>query len=60
MDKIGKEKCRIVVDFKALNEVTINEIHKILHINEILDKLGQSEFFTTIDFATGFYKIPQS
>lgn len=55
----GKEKCQLVVDFRALNEVTINEMHSIPYINEILDKLGQSEFFTTIDLASGCYQIPQ-
>ncbi|KAL4134959.1 hypothetical protein QTP88_006639 [Uroleucon formosanum] len=37
-DASGKEKFRIVIDFKALNNVTINEFHPLPNITEILDQ----------------------
>ena len=40
-DASGKQKFRIVVDFRALNEVKLNEFHPLPNITEILDQLGQ-------------------
>ncbi|KAL4092434.1 hypothetical protein QTP88_026935 [Uroleucon formosanum] len=50
-------KFRIVVDFRALNKVTINEYHPLPNITEILDQLGQCNLFGIIDLASGFYQI---
>ncbi|KAF0698932.1 Uncharacterized protein FWK35_00030627, partial [Aphis craccivora] len=40
-DASQEEKFRIVVNFRALNNVTINEYHPLPNITEILDQLGQ-------------------
>jgi hypothetical protein len=58
IDASGLEKFRVVVDFRALNEVTINEFHPLPLITEILDQLGQCHLFSVIDLASGFYQIP--
>ena len=58
LDATGVQKYRIVVDFRALNKVTINEFHPLPNITEILDQLGQSQLFSVIDLASGFYQIP--
>ncbi|KAL4154100.1 hypothetical protein QTP88_001933 [Uroleucon formosanum] len=50
-------KFRIVVDFRALNKVTINEYHPLPNITEILDQLGQCNLFSITDLASGFYQI---
>lgn len=60
IDVSKNEKFRIIVDFNALNEVTIIEMHQIPRVNEILDKLGLSELFTTVDLSSGFYQNPIS
>ena len=39
-DASGKQKFRVVIDFRALNEVTLNEFHPLPNITEILDQLG--------------------
>lgn len=57
-DATGIEKFRIVVDFRALNDVTINEYHPLPNITEILDSLGKSQLFSVIDLASGFHQIP--
>lgn len=57
-DVSGKEKFRIVIDFRALNEMTLNEFHPLPNITEILDQLGQCELFSVIDLASGLYEIP--
>jgi len=60
MDASGKEKFRIVIDFRALNQVTLNEFHPLPNITEILDHLGQCQLFSVIDLASGFFQIPLS
>uniref|UniRef100_A0A2H8THY5 RNA-directed DNA polymerase n=1 Tax=Melanaphis sacchari TaxID=742174 RepID=A0A2H8THY5_9HEMI len=57
IDNSGKQKFRIVVDFRALNEVTINEFHPLPNITEILDQLGQCQLFSVLHLSSGFYQI---
>ena len=57
-DASGKKKWRIVVDFRKLNEVTIGDSFPIPVISEILDTLGNSKYFSTIDCASGFLQVP--
>lgn len=56
-DASGKKKWRLVVDYRKLNEVTIDDRYPIPNIDEILDKLGKCMYFTTLDLAKGFYQI---
>lgn len=56
-DASGKEKWRIVVDYRKLNEKTIDDRYPIPNIEEILDKLGRSMYFTTLDLKSGFHQI---
>lgn len=58
MDTSGKQKWRLVVDYRKLNDVTVSEIYPIPHITDILDQLGPSKYFTTLDLASGFHQIP--
>jgi len=58
VDASGKQKWRIVVDFRRLNEATIGDNFPIPLISEILDTLGNSKYFSTIDCASGFLQIP--
>jgi len=57
LDASQTPKFRIVVDFRALNKITINEYHPLPNITEILDQLGQCNLFSIIDLASGFYQI---
>lgn len=56
-DASGNKKWRLVVDYRKLNEATIDDRYPIPNIDEILDKLGKSMYFTTLDLAKGFYQI---
>jgi len=56
-DASGKKKWRIV-DFRKLNDVTIGDSFPIPVISEILDALGKSKYFSTIDCASGFFQVP--
>lgn len=56
-DASGKTKWRLVVDFRKLNEKTIDDKYPIPNLTDILDKLGKCQYFTTLDLASGFYQV---
>lgn len=57
-DASGKKKWRLVIDYRKLNEKTIDDRYPIPNITEILDKMGKCVYFSTLDLASGFYQIP--
>lgn len=44
-------------DYRKLNEVIIDDKYPIPNIDEILEKLGRCQYFTTLDLAEGFHQI---
>lgn len=56
-DASGKQKWRVVIDYRKLNEKTINDKYPLPNISDILDKLGKSQYFSTLDLASGFHQI---
>lgn len=56
-DASGKIKWRLVVDFRKLNEKTINDKYPIPNITDILDKLGKCQYFSSLDLASGFFQV---
>lgn len=57
LDASGKQKWRVVVDYRKLNEKTINDKYPLPNITDLLDKLGRCQYFTTLDLASGFHQI---
>jgi hypothetical protein len=57
-DASSRKKWRIIVDFRKLNAVTISDSFPIPVISEILDALGKSTYFYTIDCASEFLQVP--
>lgn len=57
IDASGKQKWRLVVDFRKLNEKTLDDKYPIPNISDVLDKLGKCQYFTTLDLASGFYQV---
>lgn len=57
MDATGKQKWRIVVDYRKVNEKTVDDRYPLPNINDILDKLGRCQYFSTLDLASGFHQI---
>jgi hypothetical protein len=56
-DPSGKVKWRVVVDFLKLNDVTLGDSFPIPIISEVLNSLGNSRYFPSIDCAVGFHQI---
>lgn len=57
-DASGTQKVRVVIDYRKLNEKTVNDKFPIPQIEEILDSLGKSVYFSTLDLKSGFHQIP--
>lgn len=57
IDNSGKKKFRIVVDYRKLNEITVDDKFPLPNIDAILDKLGKAQYFSTIDLAKGYHQI---
>jgi hypothetical protein len=53
-DSSKKEKWRLVVDFRRLNEVTVGDSCPLPLISDILGALGKARYYTTVDLASGF------
>lgn len=56
-DASGKKKWRIVIDYRKVNELSIGDSFPLPNITDILDQLGHSKYFTTIDLTSGFHQI---
>ena len=57
LDASNKRKWRVVIDYRKLNEQTIDDKFPLPNISDILDKLGKCNYFSTLDLANGFHQI---
>lgn len=57
LDSSNKQNWRIVIDYRKLNDVTIEDRFPMPNIDDIFDKLGKCQYFSTLDLAKGFYQI---
>ena len=48
---------RFCVDYRALNAVTKTDSFPLPRIEDLLDQLGESKYFSTLDLASGFWQI---
>ncbi|XP_062532989.1 uncharacterized protein LOC101738890 [Bombyx mori] len=56
-DASGQKKWRIVIDYRKLNDITVGEVYPIPQMTEILDQLGKSQYFSTLDLSSGFHQL---
>lgn len=57
VDELGNRKKRLVMDFRKLNDITIEDKYPIPNITSILSNLGKAMFFSTLDLKSGFHQI---
>ncbi len=48
---------RFCVNYKALNAITPQDQFPLLRIDDILDRLGGSTWFTSLDLKSGYWQI---
>ena len=48
---------RFCVDYWQLNAVTKLDTYPLPRVDDLLDQLGESRFFTTLDLASGYWQI---
>jgi len=56
-DEEGHRKKRLVIDFRKLNQKTIDDKYPIPSISTILSNIGKAQYFTTLDLKSGFHQI---
>lgn len=49
---------RLCVDYRALNKKTVKQHYPIPRIEDQIDRLSGSKYFSALDLASGYYQIP--
>ena len=58
MAKKKGNQLRFCCDFRYLNSVRVKDAYPIPRIDESLSKLGDANFFTTLDLGSAFWQVP--
>ena len=45
------------MDYRHLNAITRKDVYPLPRIDDILDTLGQSNYFSTLDLSAGYWQI---
>ncbi|XP_053597668.1 uncharacterized protein LOC128668535 [Microplitis demolitor] len=56
-DSGGRKQWRMVIDYRALNEKTIKNAYSLPNITDIIDSLGEVEYYSVLDLSSGFHQI---
>lgn len=57
LDGVGDQKWRIVIDYRRLNDHTIDDKFPMPNMADIFDKIGRCTYFSTLDLAKGFHQL---
>lgn len=57
VDSTGKKKWRLVIDYRKLNNCIENDKFPLPDINEILESLAGSIYFSHLDLHQGYYNV---
>ena len=48
---------RFCIDYRCLNAVTRKDVYPLPRVDDILVTLGEAKYFTSLDLASGYWKI---
>ncbi|MGH2622471.1 MAG: reverse transcriptase domain-containing protein, partial [Sphingobacterium sp.] len=51
---------RVAIDYRALNDVTVDDKMPLPNISDLLDETSGSKFFSLLDLQAGFWQIPMA
>lgn len=57
LDATGQQKFRMVIDYRRLNDITVDDKYPLPNITDLFDKLGKSCYFSVLDLASGYHQI---
>ena len=53
-------RLRLAIDYRRLNSLTINSHYPLPVIDDLLDRLSNAKFFSTLDAKSGYWQMPLS
>ena len=58
--KKGTDRIRLCIDYRHLNEVTINDPFQMPCIEDLLNQVARTTWLSKLDLNKGFYQVPLS
>ena len=49
---------RFCIDYRKLNKITIKDVYPLPRVDDVLDRLAGSSFFSIIDLYKGYWQLP--
>lgn len=54
----NEKRYRLVLDYRKVNELLVDDKYPLPRMDELLDNLGKARFFSSLDLFSGFTQIP--
>ena len=49
---------RLAIDYRELNAQSFDQHHPISRIDDLIDRLGEAKYFSSLDLKSGYYQMP--